>query len=69
MALHGADTPPTTPENPAREAEAFLRIANVIAAELPSITTDHWHDALRQVQGCLVRTARMRAPMALRPKG
>ena len=28
------------------EAEALLRIANVIAAELPSITAPHWYDVL-----------------------
>lgn len=50
---------PTLPERrPTRgqeqeEAETLMRVANAIAAELPAVTSEHWHDALRNVSARL----------------
>lgn len=44
--------------NPDREAEAFLRIANCIATESPSVTNPHWHEALTEIRARLGNAAR-----------
>lgn len=52
MALRGVDNPKQT-----RDAEAFMRIANCIAAELPGITDPHWHEALESIRRHLTNSA------------
>lgn len=43
------------------EAEAMLRIANAIQAELPAITSPHWHDALAALRVRLSESASRRS--------
>lgn len=57
----GGATPTPSATGEAGEAEAMLRIANAIAAELPAITSPHWHDALAGIRGRLSETAARRA--------
>jgi len=45
----------------AEETEAMLRIANAIAAELPAVTSPHWHRALTEIRRGLSEAAGHRA--------
>ena len=55
----GGATPCPTGE--ASEAEAMLRVANTIAAELPAVTSPHWHRALTEMRRGLSEAAARRA--------
>ena len=46
------------------EAEALMRLANVIEAELPAITSEDWHEALAGIRRRLADSAQRRMPRA-----
>lgn len=37
-----------TPEQEHAEAEAFMRIASAVDAELRRVSSEHWHDTLKR---------------------
>jgi len=56
-------TPPETrptPEQEQKEAEALMAVANVIEAELPSISAAHWRRALTSIRAGLSESAACR---------
>jgi hypothetical protein len=56
-------TPPEnrpTPEQEQKEAEALIAVANAIQAELPAVTSPHWHQTLERTRGRLSAAAACR---------